>query len=858
MATDARKLFFDLLNSDTEQEVLEVLKASGYWHDDSAWRELGDRSGNWSTIGNQQSRPEAALVEKIINSVDARLTNECLVRGIDPASNEAPESIKHAVARFFEGKEKHGDIGGSIRRWDNSRRREQAEFITLSATGPKSAPCLTLVDQGEGQSPNRIPDTFMSIDKENKLRIPFVQGKFNMGGTGALKFCGEHRFQLILTRRNPSIVEKWGEAEKDESANEWGFTIVRRELPKKGVGAVRNSVYTYLAPLKSETISGKSGVLRFSAEKLPLMPFHNKPYTRDIEWGSLVKLYNYDMKGFKSHIVFGGTSLLYRLEILMPEIALPVRLHECRDYGGKDEASFSTTLAGLTVRLEEGNTPEHEEGFPADVPFTVGGESMLARIYALKKKKGKKGAADTYRTKEGVVFMINGQTHGYFSKNLFVRKKVKMGRIADSLLVMVDCTNISHEAREDLFMNSRDRLSDGKLRKDVESQIEDVLGRHPGLRDLRERRRSQEIHDRLDDSKPLEDIIESIMKSSPTLSSLFLKGQRLNPPRKGGPGSNNGESNGGNDGGGDGPHPFKGKPHPTFFRFHKKRDGDSYHRNVELGRACRVKFDTDVENQYFSRTDVPGKYTLSVLEGDISDNDLTHNLAPHNGIATWSIQLPEEVKVGDSITIACKVYDEVDPEGFTNILNIDVIPKSSRPGGPGGTRTSRKQGTGKGGDGVQDPSGIALPDIVRVSRDEWADNEMNEHSACKIVEDAIDDGGKDKTVYTFYINVDNDCLQNELKNTKADPKLSEAKFIYGNVLVGLALIQDHSKSGSRYGDSSDGSNGEEDDAIKNAPVTTLVNTTTRALAPFMIPMIDYLGSLTDEDVTSLAATSDID
>ncbi len=29
-----------------------------------------------------------------------------------------------------------------------------------------------------------IPNTFLSIDKNNKLKILFVQGKFNMGGTG--------------------------------------------------------------------------------------------------------------------------------------------------------------------------------------------------------------------------------------------------------------------------------------------------------------------------------------------------------------------------------------------------------------------------------------------------------------------------------------------------------------------------------------------------------------------------------------------------------------------------------------------------------------------------------------------------
>ena len=48
-----------------------------------------------------------------------------------------------------------------------------------------------------------MPDTFLSLDKSNKLRIPFVQGKFNMGGTGVFEFCGPNGLQLIVTRRNP-------------------------------------------------------------------------------------------------------------------------------------------------------------------------------------------------------------------------------------------------------------------------------------------------------------------------------------------------------------------------------------------------------------------------------------------------------------------------------------------------------------------------------------------------------------------------------------------------------------------------------------------------------------------------------
>ena len=219
--------------------------------------------------------------------------------------------------------------------WTDKLIKAQEQYITLTATGskPPNVPSLTLVDQGEGQTPLRVPDTFMSIDKSNKLRIPFVQGKFNMGGTGALKFCGKEGLQLLITRRNPAILEKWKKNEKwgssDSRANQWSVTIVRRERPTEAAGAVRNSVYRYLAPVGSDSNSGKGQVLSFTAQSLPLMSVDNKAYAREIEFGTAIKLYEYDVKGFGSHIT-QPDGLLSRIELLLPEIALPVRLHECR------------------------------------------------------------------------------------------------------------------------------------------------------------------------------------------------------------------------------------------------------------------------------------------------------------------------------------------------------------------------------------------------------------------------------------------------------------------------------------------------------------------------------------------------
>jgi hypothetical protein len=239
---DARDLCWQLMLADTEDDVVAILRKAGYWDDPQFWRHLADTDNNYATVGNQQAEAIAALIEKIINGVDARLTNACFMAGMDPTSPKAPQSIREAVARFFEGKpDASSDRVGRVAFWDDIRTTDEGRLLTVAATGnqPEAGrPSISVADGGEGQTPDSFPETFMSLHRANKLRIPFVQGKFNMGGTGALQFCSQrHRLQLIVSRRNPALLPP-GASERD---HQWAFTIVRRETPS---GAERSSVFS--------------------------------------------------------------------------------------------------------------------------------------------------------------------------------------------------------------------------------------------------------------------------------------------------------------------------------------------------------------------------------------------------------------------------------------------------------------------------------------------------------------------------------------------------------------------------------------------------------------------------------------
>lgn len=90
-----------MVRCESEKQIIKLLQKVGYWDEERAWRNYGDAENNYSQIGNQQSRPEAALVEKLFNSGDSVLLSHCLKNGIDPTGSAAPQYIQEAVAKFL-------------------------------------------------------------------------------------------------------------------------------------------------------------------------------------------------------------------------------------------------------------------------------------------------------------------------------------------------------------------------------------------------------------------------------------------------------------------------------------------------------------------------------------------------------------------------------------------------------------------------------------------------------------------------------------------------------------------------------------------------------------------------------------
>ena len=822
----SRGLLSKLLKADAEEEVIAVLKDAGLWDDGTLWRVYGDQEDNFSAAGAQQSNAEAALVEKAINSVDAALMGKVLAAGIDPRSSGAPASSREAVAIHYEGAEPGliPESLGMMANWTAAKRTQVARDITIALTGKRGRkPSVSLADAGEGQAPEALPGTILSLLHGNKKSIPFVQGKFNMGGTGALRFCGYNNLQLVLSKRHPDI------AARENCSTAWGFTVVRRENPTP---TTRVSTYRYLAPVGALANPDHGEVLRFDADEVAIFPEGQSAYARGSGWGTLLKLYEFDTR-YDGHFFMKG-GLLHRLDMMMPGLILPIRLHECRAYGG-EKRSFETTLTGLEVRLRaqetQGSTEGNlEAGFPDSGSISLGGETIGYTIYAFRRDR-----QESYKTTQGILYVVNGQTHAVKPHTFFDRTNVALGYLAKSLLVVLDCSKLDDRVKEDLFMNSRDRLADARLGRRIEEQLSDMLRRHPGLQELKNRRRQEDTASRIGDSKPVEEVLRSMLKRSPALARLFFPGSKLANPfsaidvpvgKK-----------------------YAGKLHPTYFRFRDREDGVVLERPAHLKQRARLTFETDVANDYLRRSYRPGRITVSAaLNGSKIDIDSNTNL--FDGFAHLNMDLPSAAKDGDSLRVHVEVQDETLIEPFGNDAVLHIAPEQVQQGTKDHKR-KRRPDTEPTGDTEKRPAGISIPEPTPVHQDEWEKFSMDRFSAVRaIIGEATSDGKAPGIgAYDLFINMDNDYLRVEKKAHAKNSQMIEYRYKFGMTLTAIAAIRYAGELRARGEAEKDA---DEDEDRREVSTEELVAATTDAMAPALLPMIDILGELDDEDIEALA------
>jgi hypothetical protein len=740
---DNYQLFDLLLKAEGESEVDDILRKVGFLNDNpDVWQPFGGFGMNLNQINNQQSDATAALVEKLINSIDAVLMAECHYAGIDPKGADAPRTMAEAVQRLFKVKD------GRLENLTPTERTALAERIHFAATGTKKEPCYLVVDRGEGQTPNSFKDTFLSLTKQNKDDIPFVQGRFNCGGTGVLPFCGEHKYQLIVSRRHPSCPAEAADGTRDL----WGFTIVRRQRAAPGR---KSSMYVFLAPGGSILSFARPTIMALPGQSAKNKPA--PPYAVELPYGTCIKLYNYQWKK-KTLVTTDGR---YELERFLHSVPLPLRISETREYKAN---YYSTTLSGILAHAsEEGeehdSSSKFEKGLsPAYGEVNLAGVGRLPyKLFLLKED------FDAGNFPHGVYFTLNGQVHGDLPAN-FISSTLKFDYLQKTLLVSVDCTEMDQAVREDFLMASRDRVRRNEVYDSIYSALREELREHAGLRQHNAQRRKKRLDETLSKEENAADYLQELLKSDPTLASILGIGGNII--------SSTGPSSDGV--------PFNGKKFPAFFQILKEPKG-GLSKTCPLNRTVRVEFETDATNDYFDRTDCPGSITFD-------PPNLCGSSHLWDGRFTTKFQMPYDAKVGEVVNMTVTVTDiQRDTLGrpFVSHFTIKGVSETedTLPPPPG----PRHSGYNRNGNGKHSSPLLATPDIREVRREKWNDPQFqfDEYTGLKIMNA---DEGKG---FVFFVNMDNRFLINELHKAKDEEgNLVRHWFKFGVVLCALGILKE--------------------------------------------------------------------
>lgn len=746
MGLNFKKLLLDLYNAPSADALYEVILSYGL---DSSeyWKPYGGNLNNAGTFENQQSSPENALVEKLTNSIDAILMKECMIRGIEPkdkTDSRVPQTINAATKVFF-----NVDNG----KWENiiaSERNKIAQDIQIILTDDRKTPNVAIYDNGEGQNPSNFENTFLSIARGNKNDVPFVQGKYNMGSTGSLVFCGDkHRYQMIISRRNPEL---------NDSDDLIGFTLVRRHiLTHDEEPKYKLTWYEYLV-IDDVIPSINEPKLDLGLNKTEFIS------------GSVVKLYSYQL----THSSDATLDLWRDLNPLLFESALPILIYENRGYGGH---SSTKVMLGNRTRLAL-DSNEHVE-FQKTFQINLFNSNIPMQVYVFNR--------ETKNTEfilgKSVVYTLNGQTQGAEPKS-FISQDLGFRNLREFMLICVDCSQIGTTARQELFMASRDRLKQGKFYTELRQSIIDLLSNDTHLKQKEQEYKGRVFRETGEDKdmvqslfsklKGNQDIRKMFSGNNGAFSFFTKKVKKPIPPEERKEEKKKEKE------------VKKLKRYPTLLKIKGfEKSTEDFVKVIRKGGKGKIVLETDVENTFLSRSDDAGSIEITTLDfgnhggkgggQHLPSEDSTKLRVQFSGPCEGEMEVivepREEAEVGDSIQLSIKMISSAGEHEVIAFIKIeDEAQKQKEP----------KEKT------VEEPE-LALPKLTRVvqysddpEQAKWSDYNMTSES---IVKTLINSNG---AIEEVLINMDSNLVKKLINAKGANIERVRNKYIssiYSHILM---------------------------------------------------------------------------
>lgn len=724
------ELCLRLLACQSEGQVQAVIDSSPELRDPKNWRPLDRRETNFNVTSNQASDGGKALTELMTNMVDAVLMKHAYQRGIDPKSPKAPQTMYEAVDKLI--KPLHGGKLVNLDPNDPWLRDFASKNLVIGVTGAKNKkeglPCYTFADNGEGQRPEDFERTFLSLSEGNKKSIPFVQGKYNMGSSGVLGYCGRKWFKLIVSRRF-------------DGESPWGWTLMRRR-PGDGM------------PIADYFVLTNGSIPSFHADVLH--PFSKSDGNRydglHLRTGTVVKLFDYQI-GSKFLSFKGSREALNEnlVETILPFRLLDFRQTPDKKRGGdRAEGIDPRPFYGMEyLLLRSHKEEERDESDGHEDDEVVAGEDRIfvgkiedpeiGKIFISAIKLKRKLPDWLNKTNNRVFHAVNGQvqfkqTRGYLTSCGFPALK-------DRVVLIIDASNLSFGAHNDVWKGDREHIRNTIVGERYTDLVTIQIKESEALKKLQQQVAAEEMERAAKSER--NDLFQKLVDADRNLAVLLTdRDPEIRLPSAGGKG---GEDKGEGK--------FQGKYSPSFLRIAEK----SKALGLPLNRRRPVAARTDAENGYLDRADncgrlvvpdnVAARFTISV---QLHDGRLTVYLEPLDG----------KNEVGDRLTFKFGLQDPAMAGPVEDELTIEILDEEKPQPNPK-PKTDRKQagggdGKNKKGDGSDAPT-HGLPRHVLLTKDErvvganktqkWPDG-FCEHDG-----GAIQDLGEEGLIYQ--INYDN-------------------------------------------------------------------------------------------------------
>jgi len=725
---DNKEVCIKLLNAESEAEVSEIIDFYAEFSDQNNWSPLDRRETNFNMTSNQASDGGKALTELMTNMVDAVLMKRAYKKGIDPKSRKAPRTMYDAVDTLVK------DLRGGKLTYLDHKDPWLIDFaqknLVIGITGAKSKrqglPSYTFVDNGEGQSPDNFEDTFLSLSAGHKKSIPFVQGKFNMGSSGVLGYCGTSWYKLIVSRCY-------------DGKSPWGWTIMRRRP-----GDAEE------LPIAEYFIPRKTGIPFFEEDYMyPFNTSVGKCYDGVfLKTGTIIKLYDYNVG--RAHLSFRGareTMIENLVETILPFRLLDFRQTPDKSRGGDRAEGIDPRpfygMEYLLLRSHKESDAEDEEDAAGEGKIFVGQfeDNKLGRITVNAVPLKRKLPGWLKNSKNRVFHAVNGQvqfkqTRGYLSQSC------GFPALKDRVVLIVDASRLTFTAHAEVWKGDREHIRNtlwGERYKDI---VTTTVKESEALKGLQQKIAKQEL-ERTTESES-DELFQKLVDSDRNFAGLLSsRNPKVRLPSAGG---EHGKESGSGE--------FEGKYSPTFLRLEER----SKIVDLPINRTRPVTARTDAENGYLNRSDNRGRVLIDTeIRAKFTIREHLHN----GRLVLYFDPNRDALKIGDTLTFEIGLKDDAIPETTKSEELVIRVVDREKESGEKRRRKKEKQKSGEGdsnkeGKGKDSPT-LGLPVYELLTHD---GREISGKPTQQWLEDfGGEDGGYAEDLgggnIKYYINYDN-------------------------------------------------------------------------------------------------------